>query len=237
MFQTILWYISGWIYLAFTLFALLWVKILEKYGKPRDSNAYADYYSMKLARILFYLTGSTLEMKGIENIPEGAVLFVSNHPSHMDSAIIHGFIDRPKGFIADKEAMNIPIICSWMKYMKCIFIDRENVRSNIPSIEKGIQFLKNGHSMVIYPEGRINAEDHLIEFRKGCMKLAIKANVPIVPLTMVGTARIMNRNGSKIQSAHVRCIISEPIRIPELEDRNEKMLIEKVREIIANNLL
>lgn len=236
MFRTILWYMAGWSYLVVTSPALLWVKYLEKRGKIREKDDFIKRFTIVLAKVLFYLTGSSLSIKGAENIPNGPALFVSNHQSHADSTIIHGFINCPKGFIADKDAENIPILGVWMKHMKCIFIDRENVRMNIRSMADGINILKDGYSIVIYPEGKINVEKQLIEFRKGCLKLAFKAGVPIVPVTLVDTFRIMNRQGRKIRSAHVQCIISEPVLVSS-EDRNEDVYIKKVREIIGGNLL
>jgi 1-acyl-sn-glycerol-3-phosphate acyltransferase len=213
------------------------IKYLERKGKTDEKEALANRFSMRLARGLFYLTGSSVEVEGIERLPEGPVLFVSNHQSHMDSAVIHGFIPRPKGFVADKDAGRIPILRTWMKYMKCIFIDRGNARRNIRSLESGIKLLKQGHSLVIYPEGRINASGRLADFKKGCLKLAAKAGVPVVPVTIRYSSSIMDRKGLKIRPARIRCIISDPIDISNLSDRNEAVQIKKVREIIAKSLM
>lgn len=237
MLRTIFWYAAGWTYLFVTMPVLYRIKYLEKKGRTDEKEELASRFSMMLARGLFYLTGSSVEVEGIEKLPDGPVLFVSNHQSHMDSAVIHGFIRRPKGFFADKDAGRIPILSTWMKYMKCIFIDRSNARRNIRSLENGISLLKQGHSLVIYPEGRINASSRLIEFRKGCLKIAARAGVPVVPVTIRDSYRIMNRKGFDIDSAKVRCIISDPIYISNLSDKDEAAQIKKVRDIIAKNLM
>jgi|LSQX01.2.fsa_nt_gb 1-acyl-sn-glycerol-3-phosphate acyltransferase len=219
------------------------IKHLENRGRNKEKEALAYRFSMMLARGLFYLTGSTVELLGLEKLPDGPVLFVSNHQSHLDSAVIHGFIPRPKGFVADKDAENIPILRTWMKYMKCIFIDRKNVMQNINSMENGIRLLKEGHSLVIYPEGRINASNQLANFKKGGLKMAIKAGVPVVPVILKDTHLIMNRSGFGIRKAHIKCIISDPICVQPQNGRNSKnnkhaaAQMKKVREIIANNLL
>lgn len=236
MLRTFFWYAAGWIYLAVTIPALIRIKYLDKKGRYSERDAYAGRFSMMLARGLFYLTGSSIDIKGAENIPEGPVLFASNHPSHMDSAVIHGFIRKQKGFVADKDAARIPILRTWFKYMKCVFIDRKNAMLNIKSMEKGLNILKEGHSLVIYPEGRINASDKLLSFRKGCLKLAVKAGVPVVPITLVNTGGIMDRAGRSIRSASVKCIISEPVSFEHFDEKNEDAQVEKVREIIAKNL-
>lgn len=237
MFRTVFWYCASWIYLFITLPALFRVKRLEKRGKIQERDGFANRFSMMLARGLFYLTGSSVEIKGIENIPaEGAVLFVSNHQSHMDSAVIHGFIPKQKGFIADKDARNIPILSTWMKYMKSIFIDRTDKRRNVRSMEECVRILMEGCSMVIYPEGKLNEGKQLGEFRKGCVRLAAKAGVPVVPLTINNSFQLMNRNGSGIRRAAVQCIISKPIYINSLEKENENAILQEIRKTIASNI-
>jgi 1-acyl-sn-glycerol-3-phosphate acyltransferase len=228
---------TGWSYLAVTIPALAWVKLLEKTGRHAERDAFAERFSMMLARGLFYLTGSSIDIEGAENIPEGPALFVSNHPSHIDSAVIHGFIRKPKGFVADKDAGRIPILRTWFKYMKCVFIDRKNVMQNIKSMEESLKLLKAGHSLVIYPEGRINASGKLNSFRKGCLKLAVKAGAPVVPITLINTGKVMNRSGRGIHSSSVKCIISAPISLIQFDAKCENMQVEKVREIIAKNLI
>ncbi len=237
MLRTIFWYTTGWIYLFFTMPVLYRIKYLEYRGRLAEKEALANRFSMRLARGLFCLTGSSVEVSGAQKLPDGPVLFVSNHQSHIDSAVIHGFICRAKGFIADKDAGNIPILRTWMKYMKCIFIDRKNARSNIISLEKGIRLLRQGHSLVIYPEGKINASNQLIDFKKGFCKLAAKAGVPIVPVTIRDSCRIMNRDGFGIRPASIKCIISDPIYVSSFSHKNETVQIKKVRDTIANNLM
>ncbi len=237
MLRTFFWYAAGWTYLLVTMPALMRVKYLQKRGRLTERDKFANSFSMMLARGLFYLTGSTVEVMGIENIPEDCpVLFVSNHQSHMDSAIIHGFIKTPKGFIADKEVKNIPILRAWMKHIKCIFIDRDEKRNNIRSMEDSLRILQEGHSMVIYPEWKLVDRELPGSFKKGFVKLAVKAEVPIVPVTMVNSFRVMSRKGTQIRSVSVKCIISQPVYIAASEQNDENRLANKIKNIIAEQL-
>lgn len=236
MLRTLFWYAAGWTYLAVTAPALVRVKYLDKRGRDAERDAFAERFSMMLARGLFYLTGSSIDVSGTENLPDGPVLFISNHPSHMDSVVIHGFIGKPKGFVADKDAARIPILRTWLKYMKCVFIDRKNSMQNLKSMEESLKILKDGHSLVIYPEGRINASGKPNSFRKGCIKLAAKARVPVVPITLVNTEKMMDRAGRRIGRAQVKCIISQPVGFGYPDGKDEKAHVEKIREIIAKNL-
>lgn len=237
MIRTVIWYSLGWLNLAISFPLLIRIEYLERKGEAEKRDRLADKFSMKLAKGLFWLTGSSLEITGLENVPaDRPVLFVSNHQSHMDSAVIHGFINVPKGFIVDKDAKKIPILSKWLKYMKCIPVDRKNAIQNIHSIEETIEILKTGHSMVIYPEGRLDEGKCLLKFKCGCVGLAMKAKVPIVPVTLIDTWRIMNRAGTKIGSAKIRCIISPAIDLSGFKKGDEKTISTQLYNIIERNL-
>lgn len=237
MFRTFFCYFLAWAYIIITLPVLLRVIYLDKKGRAEERDRLADRYSMKFAKRLFKLTGSTLHIIGLENVPRDIpVLFVSNHQSHIDNLIIHGFIDVPKGFVSIVEMLKVPILRTMMKYMKCVFIDRSDIRKTLHCMEAAVDILKSGHSMVIFPEGRVNEDGVLSEFKKGCLKLALRAGVPIVPITLRNTHKIMNKDGSRIYAADVECIISPLVNTNVSGKADETNLIEKVRNMIRDNL-
>jgi len=237
MFRTFFWYVLGWAYLIITLPVLLRVKYLEKHNRNNKKDYLAYKFTRGFAKFLFYLTGSTIKISGKENIPKsGAVLFVSNHQSHIDNVIIHGFVDVPKGFISIVEVKKIPILSTWMKYMKCVFMDRSDLRQTLICINQGIEFLKQGHSMVIYPEGKLSEGQTVGEFKNGCLKLAIKAGVPIVPIIIRSSYKVMTKDGSRIKSAEVECIISKPVPTNTIKKDDEKELVNMIRDIIIENI-
>lgn len=233
--RTVLWYASGWLYMITTLPALLRLKYLERRGRYGERDRLADRVTARMARTLFYLTGSTVEVRGRENLPDQPALYVSNHQSHMDSAVIHGFIEVPKGFVSVKEAEKIPILSTWMRYMRCVFIDRNDLKQTFRCIGDCARLLKEGHSMVIYPEGKLDQGKAVNEFKKGCLRMAVKANVPIVPIALRDSYRVMKKNGTGIRAAKVTCIVSEPIPANVVAGSDENDLIERVREIIVRN--
>jgi 1-acyl-sn-glycerol-3-phosphate acyltransferase len=154
----------------------------------------------------------------------------------MDNAIIHGFINKRKGFVSIIEVLRFPILRTWMKYMKCVFLDRKDIRQTYKCIEKGISLLKEGHSMVIFPEGKLNSGGEVAEFQNGCLRMALKAGVPIVPITLKDSYRVMTKNGSRIRAAKVECIISKPLSTTNITKEEEKEYVKTVREIIISNL-
>ena len=236
MIRTFFWYSSGWFYLLVTYPVLLIVKILEICKRVEQRDNLSDKFTRWLARRLFYTTGSTIRVTGRENVPgDQTVLFVSNHQGHMDSLIIHGFINKPKGFVSIVEVLKIPVIRSWMKYMKCVFLDRRDMRQSLKCLDHAVEILKQGHSMVIYPEGKLTEGGAVAEFKKGCLRLAMKAEVAIVPVTIRDSYKVMSKNGSRINAAAVECIISEPV-YANASGKSEKELMELVREVIVSKL-
>lgn len=237
MIRTFLWYTMGWTYLVITLPVLARVKYLEKQGRLLERDNLASAFTMHFTRVLFKLSGSKIQIKGEENLPKDSpALFVSNHQGHMDSVIIHGFIRIPKGFVSIVEVNKFPILRTWMRYAKCIFLDRSDPRQSLVCINKGVQFLKEGHSMVIFPEGMLSNGDEINEFKAGSLRLALKAGVPIIPITIKGSYQIMSKAGKNIRAAKIECLISKPIETSGIDKSGEKELMKLVRDTISKKL-
>ncbi|MHB1127959.1 MAG: lysophospholipid acyltransferase family protein [Bacillota bacterium] len=237
MIRTYLWFAAGWTLLVLTCPMLWRVKYLDKLGRSAERDRLVDRMTALISRLLFSLTASKLKIVGAENIPkEGPVLFVSNHQGHMDSVIIHAFIDKPKGFVSIVEVLNIPILSTWMKYMRCVFMDRDDARQSLACIYQGIDYLKQGRSMVVFPEGKLSDWGPTGVFNRGWLKLATKTGVPIVPITINGSYKVLSKDGSNVQSATVECVISKPIPTVNLKKEDEGKFIESLRTIILSNL-
>ena len=172
---------------------------------------------------------------GGENIPEGPCVFIGNHTSVLDCPLLIVTAKRSVGFIAKKELIKVPIIGYWIKQAKCVPIDRENVREAVKVINEGVQNLKEGHSMAVFPEGTRSKDGKLGEFKKGSMKLATKAKVPIIPVAMDRADRAFEID-RKIKPIDIIVTFGEPIYTDNLTKEEERGLAEKVRGVIANSL-
>ncbi|MDS1029128.1 lysophospholipid acyltransferase family protein [Bacillota bacterium LX-D] len=237
MLRTLFWFIYFWIFLILVLPDLIKVRSLDRAHKIQEKDRAVDQIVKKWARSLVNLTGSKVTVTGAENIPsQGSVVFISNHQGNFDIPILLGFIDKPKAFIAKKELKKMPFISSWMRYMNCIFMDRSSARAGLKAIQEGIAVLRKGYSLVIFPEGTRSRGNQIGEFKPGSFKLALKAGVPIVPVTIKGSYNIMETNGWMIKPANVQVIISEPVSITNLSKEETDRLPEKVKNIIASKL-
>ncbi|MGL4991319.1 MAG: lysophospholipid acyltransferase family protein [Sarcina sp.] len=203
---------------------------LEKYQ-------YVHEVSSKWAKSFVKASGATVNVYGEENVPkDGPVLFVSNHQSNFDIPILMSYIDKPKGFIAKKELENILTISEWMRFMGCIFMDRSNLRKSASAIIDGIKTLKSGQSLVIFPEGTRSKGGPISEFKAGSFKLATKSKVPIIPVTIDGSYKLMEANNNKIKADIVNIYIHKPIYTTNLTKEDDINLPKKVQDIIASKL-
>ena len=186
---------------------------------------------------VFDLTGSTLTVKGLENIPEETCLYASNHLSFLDIIVLEKTLPEGKkaGFIAKDSLKKIPGLSSWMELIRCIFLDRSNAKEGLKSILKGADDLKEGFNMCIFPEGTRCKEGDLGEFKPASLKMAQKAKVPVVPVAITGTSSILEDNkGLSIKPSKVTITFGEPIRIHELPRQEQKLAVNDVRQTIQD---
>lgn len=237
MLRTIIWYFCFWGYLILILPSLIKVRALHRAKIIDKRDREVDRIVKKWARSMVNLSGSKVIVIGKEHIPpRGGVVFISNHQGNFDIPILLGFIDKPKAFIAKKELKKLPIISSWMYYMNCVFLDRSSARAGLKAIQEGVALLKQGYSQIIFPEGTRSRGDQLGEFKLGSFKLATKAEVPIVPVTIKGSYNIMEANGGLIKPAVVEVFISKLVSTAGLSKEEIEQLPEKVRNTIAFQL-
>ena len=213
--------------IVFLLVSALPLLIGEKCVWKNDENRQKEYALQvvkQVLRMVFRLTGSTLTVKGLENIPDMPVLYVGNHRSYFD--IVTGYIVVPgqTGFIAKKEMEKIPLLREWMRNVNCLFLDRKDIKAGLKTILEGIEKVKGGSSIWIFPEGtRCKAKDPAepLPFKEGSLKIAEKSGCPVMPVAITGTAEILEKHFPFIRPSHVTIEFGKPFYIKELpaEDR------------------
>ena len=126
------------------------------------------------------------------------------------------------GFVAKKEIEKVPLLRTWMRFVYCLFLDRDNLKEGLKTILQGIEYIKRGISIVIFPEGTRNTfEDGMLPFKEGSLKIAEKSGCPVVPVAITGTAEILEKHFPFIRPSHVTIEFGKPFYIKELpaEDR------------------
>jgi len=237
MLRTIAWYTNFALSLVGKIPQIYKVQSLEKNGKTRESIDYIHKVTSKWAKNHVNMSGAKVTIHGSENVPKDIpVVFISNHQSNFDIALFMSYIDKPKGYIAKIEMNKIPILRTWMEYMNCVFMDRSNIRKSAEAIVEGVNIIKGGHSLVIFPEGTRSKSDKLGEFKAGSFKLATKSKAPIIPVTIKGSYKLMEANNNKIKPAEVEIFIHPMIETKNLIKEEADALPEKVKSIIQSKL-
>lgn len=212
------------------------IEKLEKQGKQDEAKVLVNEHIKRWADFITKNVPINVERIGIENIPSGPCLFVGNHQSLLDITTLLYVLPKPAGFVAKVEMLKAPFLPYWMRKFGCVFIDRNNPREGIKAIKQGTDNIKNGQSMVIFPEGTRSKDGKLGEFKKGTLRMAIKAGVPVVPVSINGTANAFEYNNKKIRAANARVIIHKPIYIADMEKEQQEGVLDTIHEIIEKDL-
>lgn len=184
-----------------------------------------------------FQTQAKIEVKGTEHIPEEPVLFVSNHRSYYDILVIHTTSTKRPGFVSKKEIKRIPLLSWWMDNICCLYLDRDDLRSGVQMIKDGAELIKSGHSMVICPEGHRNQTEELLPFKEGSLKMAEKADCPVVPVTLIDTDQLLEaRPGFSIRRGKVKVVYGEPFYLRDLTKEQRKKAGTYVGSIIEETI-
>lgn len=175
-------------------------------------------------KICMWISGVKVHVKGRENIPDEACLFVGNHNGFFDILVSYTTIGKVMGFVAKKEIRRIPLLNVWMYYVNCLFLDRKNIREGLKTILQGAEYIKNGISVFVFPEGTRSKDGKLLPFKEGSMKMAEKSNGIIIPVAMTGTAAIFEDQLPRLKPGVVTIEFGTPINTNELSKEEKKFL-------------
>lgn len=190
------------------------------------------------SRIILAIFNIKVKTSGLENIAEKRnYIYISNHASAMDiPALICAIPDQIR-FLAKQELGKIPLWGWLLKHGGYILIDRKNPKRAIKSIQKAIEKIKNGVSVLVFAEGTRSIDGKLLPFKRGGFMLAIKSNTPIVPVTILGSHKIMQKHKLEINPGMIEILIDKPIQTENFSGKEgEIKLMEAVRKIISTNL-
>jgi 1-acyl-sn-glycerol-3-phosphate acyltransferase len=188
------------------------------------------------ARILLSLSSTRVEVIGAENVLVGKPqIFMANHQSDFDIFIVLGFIPGQFRWIAKKELFKIPLFGQAMRNAGYIEIDRHHHEKALKSLDLATVKIREGKSVMTFPEGTRSKDGTIKPFKQGMFHLAIKAGVPVVPVSIIGAGTIMPRRSLRINPGNVTMIIDKPIDVTGYSVENRAKLIERVRNVIVNN--
>lgn len=189
-------------------------------------------------RVILFLAGTKVIVKGKENIiKDRPALYTLNHYGIFDVLITYIHMLRPTGFVSKIEVKKIPMLNLWMKFVHCIFLDRDDVRSSMKILLDSVENMKNGYSMCICPEGTRNkTEENTLPFKAGSFKIATKVNAPVVPVAIYNTNDVFEDHIPFVKPVKVYIEFLPAIETGEMDNDEKKVIHETVRSLIDERI-
>jgi 1-acyl-sn-glycerol-3-phosphate acyltransferase len=187
------------------------------------------------SRMILGTIGVPVQVEGLERIDTSKVhVYAVNHLSAVDIPVLYTRLAFQFRILAKKELFRYPFMGWHLRRSGQIPVDQENIRSSVRSLGRAVASLKAGMPIVIFPEGGRSEDGHLQAFMSGAFFLAIKAQVDVVPMALVGTYETLPMNSFHIQPHPIRLLVGEPISTTGLTTRDMEALAHKTREAIAD---
>lgn len=205
------------------------VMLVEWIIGKKNPNA-RDCSSLRIVqwafKVILWIAGVNVTVIGEEHIPDEPVLYIGNHRSFFDIPITYSRCRRLTGFVAKKEIEKVPLLSTWMRYLYCLFLDRDDVRAGLKTILTAIEQVKNGISIFIFPEGTRNKGEELsvLPFHDGSFKIAEKTGCAVIPVSINNSVQILEAHFPFIRKTHVVLEYGEPIYPNTLDKEAKKQL-------------
>lgn len=214
----------------------LWVYhyFLRKVDPMKSAKQSQRFVAGALSGIV-RLSGSEITILGQERVPQDTpVLYVGNHKSIFDIVIGYSYVKNNTGFVGKDSLETTPLIGRWLKYCNGLFMNRKDIKEGLKTILHGIELVKAGTSIFIFPEGTRSDTDELLPFKEGSLKIAEKSGCPVVPVAITNTDAIFENQFPKIRRTHVIIEFGEPIDLKSLEKEQRRHCGAYVRDIIID---
>lgn len=176
-------------------------------------------------KLMLWITGAYISYIGRENVPKDrAVLYVGNHNSYFDILLTYSQCPGLTGYVAKSEMLRYPLLRDWMKRLYCVFLDRSDLRAGMQMILTCIDYIKNGISICIFPEGTRSKDGQMQPFHEGSLKMAAKTGCPIIPMAISNSAQIFENHMPFVRPCKVIVEYGAPVYPKELSKEDQKFL-------------
>lgn len=227
--------------LFITLFLILTIPVMfVEWIIGKFNQDLKDRSSLRIVqwafRCVIFLCGTKMTVIGEENVPKDEpVLYIGNHRSLFDTVVTYARTPGLCGYIAKKEMLKVPLLTIWMRYLHCIFLDRDDIRAGLKMVLNAIDQVKRGVSICIFPEGtRNDGSVDFLPFRNGCLKIAEKTNCAIVPMALNNTADIFELHKPWIRRTHVVLEYCKPVYPQDFSKEDRKKLGDIIEQTVKD---
>jgi 1-acyl-sn-glycerol-3-phosphate acyltransferase len=185
--------------------------------------------------LILTTSGVQVRVEGLENVkPQQSTIYCVNHQSAMDIPILFVHLPVQFRFVAKRSLFNIPFMGWHLRRSGHIPVERGRPREARKSLEQAAQNIREGKSVVLFPEGSRSRDGQMKPFKSGSFYLAILAGVPVVPITLNGTRRVLKPDTYHVRPGQTQMIVHPPISTQGLTPNDVAILSEQVRVQIAS---
>ena len=200
---------------------------------PRAGKIFAIFW----ARTNSFFTPMNVNVVGAENIEPGtSYVITSNHQSHYDIYVLYGWLGIDFKWVMKKELEKVPVLGFACKVLGHIYIDRADTKSAVETINAAKTKIVDGTSVLFFPEGTRSSDGKIQSFKKGAFKFALDLGIPILPITINGTRKVLPKGSLDLMPGGATMIIHEPISVKDYHEENMNELMDRTRMIINTSL-
>jgi len=194
----------------------------------------ASLVGVAWARVNSFFTPMFVEVTGREHIDKNtSYVIIPNHQSYYDVLLMYGWIGIDFKWVMKQELRKVPGLGIACEKIGHIFLDRTNKKGALETLNKTKAKLINGTSVIIFPEGTRSKTGQLNPFKRGAFNLALNLQLPILPVTLIGTKNILPADSFNILPGKVKMIIHPPINIKDYKEEDMIKLMNDTKDIIA----
>lgn len=189
------------------------------------------------ARLNLAVSMIKVEVEGQEKIdPQHSYIVVANHQSLIDIYLLYGCAGLEIKWVMKRELRSVPVIGLACQVMGHIYIDRSDSEAAIASINRARSRIRDGVSVVFFPEGTRSRSGELLPFKKGAFRLAQELGLPILPVSIHNTNKVLPSDTMDLRPGKAKLRFHEPIDSRQLTGEDAADLAQETRELIAQAL-
>ncbi len=227
---------SAWIILASSVVTFIYSVLAIFSGLISPYSERTNAVVRGWAALVLKIAGITLEVHGLEHIKPGQpYIFMSNHQSTFDIMSCLAVIPGAARFIAKQELFRVPVFAQGMRAVGMIPIDRGNSKKAKESLDKAVVEIKQGVSVIIFPEGTRTKDGKIQPFKKGGFILALKGGIPIAPMVISGAMQIMRKKSMFLDKGTIRLEFLPPVDTTGYTYEQRNQLVQEIRTQIIEH--
>ncbi|MBN1882309.1 MAG: 1-acylglycerol-3-phosphate O-acyltransferase [Deltaproteobacteria bacterium] len=193
----------------------------------------SDLCGARWSRLNSLMTPMFVSVQGRENIdPEQSYVIASNHQSHYDIFVLYGWLGVDFKWVMKQELRKVIALGIACEKLGHIFIDRSNKKAALESLNEAKKKITGGTSVLFFPEGTRSGSEEMGDFKKGAFRMALDLNIPVLPITILGTGMILPPKTRRLFPGRAKLIIHPPIPIEDFDTENTDELMDVTRAVI-----